>query len=157
MRLEYCSNFSRFIKFQSRQKRRASFLTRQNFTHISTNKWSKKFFIDWFISYFINLLINAFVVKNNFIIVLSSWQSLMIIFSNNVNVAFIIHMSSSNVFDKVCWRNRKISLTMNDANWNRRRLCFHFTCAESASTQIDCSDSSFSCDSQKTNCISRVY
>ena len=35
---KYCSNFSRFINFQSRRKRRASFSTRQSFTHISTNK-----------------------------------------------------------------------------------------------------------------------
>ena len=52
--------------------------------------------------------------------------------------------------------NRKISLTMNDANWSRRRLCFRSACAVFASAQIDCSDSSFSCDSQKMNCISRV-
>ena len=25
--------------------------------------------------------------------------------------------------------NKKISLTMNDANWNRQRLCFRFACA----------------------------
>ena len=34
----YCSNFSKFIDFQSRRERRVDFSTRQNFTHVSTNK-----------------------------------------------------------------------------------------------------------------------
>ena len=100
----YCSNFSRFIDFQSRRERRVDFSTRQNFTHISTNKWLNEFFIERFISHFINLLVNTFVVKNKFIVVLFSWQFLMMISSSSVSIAFASRMSFSNVSNKACWR-----------------------------------------------------